>query len=189
MTGYDEEDAMSSMSSSTNSNSDRETRWRTGLTAGKGTGVKKVTTKTKTVATPGTKVSQATVDKIKAMGMKKALAGAGTASAEMREGLKRMYGAKRVRGSISKASVKMPGKGPAARATSTTSKSADAARASAMSKPKSSSTGGYPRPTAKKTSTSAKSVKKKSGTTDPFAKFVFGAGRALKEPFTTKKTK
>ena len=38
-------------------------------------------------------------------------------------------------------------------------------------------------------STSAKSVKKKSGTTDPFAKFVFGAGRALKEPFTTKKGK
>ena len=42
---------------------------------------------------------------------------------------------------------------------------------------------------AKKASTSAKSVKKKSGTTDPFAKFVFGAGRALKEPFTTKKGK
>ena len=42
---------------------------------------------------------------------------------------------------------------------------------------------------AKKASASAKSVKKKSGTTDPFAKFVFGAGRALKEPFTTKKSK
>ena len=39
---------------------------------------------------------------------------------------------------------------------------------------------------AKKASASAKSVKKKSGTTDPFAKFVFGAGRALKEPFTSK---
>ena len=67
---------------------------RAGLTAGKGTGVKKA--KTKTVVTPGTKVSQATIDKIKAMGMKKALAGAGGASAEMREGLKRLYGAKRV---------------------------------------------------------------------------------------------
>ena len=53
-------------------------------------------TKAKTVATPGTKVSQATIDKIKGMGMKKALAGAGGASAEMREGLKRLYGAKRV---------------------------------------------------------------------------------------------
>ena len=57
---------------------------------------KTVKPKTKTVVTPGTKVSQATIDKIKAMGMKKALAGAGGASAEMREGLKRLYGAKRV---------------------------------------------------------------------------------------------
>lgn len=57
---------------------------------------KKKTSTRKTVATPGTKVSQATIDKIKAMGMKKALAGAANASPEMREGLKRMYGAKRV---------------------------------------------------------------------------------------------
>lgn len=42
------------------------------------------------------KVSQATIDKIKAMGMTAALKKAGTASPEMREGLKRMYGAKRV---------------------------------------------------------------------------------------------
>ena len=75
---------------------------------------------------------------------------------------------------------------PGQRAKLGPAKSADAARAGAMSKPKASSTGGYPRPTAKKTSTSAKSVKKKSGTTDPLAKFVFGAGRALKEPFTSK---
>ena len=74
---------------------------------------------------------------------------------------------------------------PGQRAKLAPAKSADAARAGAMSKPKASSTGGYPRPTAKKTSTSAKSVKK-SKTTDPFAKFVFGAGRALKEPFTSK---
>jgi len=57
---------------------------------------KTVKPKSKTVVTPGTKVSQATIDKIKGMGMKKALAGAGGASAEMREGLKRLYGAKRV---------------------------------------------------------------------------------------------
>ena len=74
---------------------------------------------------------------------------------------------------------------PGQRAKLAPAKSADAARAGAMSKPKASSTGGYPRPTAKKTSTSAKSVKK-SKTTDPVAKFVFGAGRALKEPFTSK---
>ena len=79
---------------------------------------KKKTSTTKTVATPGTKVSQATINKIKAMGMTKALKGAANASPEMREGLKRLYGAKRVAaaGGSSK---------PAA-------KSADAARAAAM---------------------------------------------------------
>jgi hypothetical protein len=42
------------------------------------------------------KVSQATIDKIKKMGMTKALAGAKNANPEMREALTRMYGAKRV---------------------------------------------------------------------------------------------
>jgi hypothetical protein len=42
------------------------------------------------------KVSQATIDKIKKMGMTKALAGAKSANPEMREALIRMYGAKRV---------------------------------------------------------------------------------------------
>ena len=46
---------------------------------------------------------------------------------------------------------------PGQRAKLGPAKSADAARAGAMSKPKVSSTGGYPRPTAKSTSTSAKS--------------------------------
>lgn len=71
------------------------------------------------------KVSQKTIDNIKAMGMTKALKGAGSASPEMKEALKRMYGAKRVAaaGGSSK---------PAA-------KSADAARAAAM---KPSSSGG-----------------------------------------------
>lgn len=92
-------------------------RRRAGLTASSKSAAKKTTSKT--ITTPGTKVSQATIDKIKAMGMKKALAGAANASPEMREGLKRMYGAKRV---------------GAAAPSSTTYKSADAARAAA-SKP------------------------------------------------------
>jgi hypothetical protein len=50
----------------------------------------------RTVVTPGTKVSQATIDKIKSMGMTAALKGASGASAEMKEGLRRLYGAKRV---------------------------------------------------------------------------------------------
>jgi len=96
---YDEEGYVAPKQLTASDTSDSEARAaaarrRAGLTAGKGTGVKKA--KTKTVVTPGTKVSQATIDKIKAMGMKKALAGAGGASAEMREGLKRLYGAKRV---------------------------------------------------------------------------------------------
>jgi hypothetical protein len=90
-------------------------RRRAGLTASTKNAVKKKTP-SKTIVTPGTKVSQATIDKIKAMGMKKALAGAANASPEMREGLKRMYGAKRV---------------GAAATSSTTYKSADAARSAA----------------------------------------------------------
>lgn len=42
------------------------------------------------------KVSQATIDKIKTMGMAKALKGASGANPEMKEALTRMYGAKRV---------------------------------------------------------------------------------------------
>lgn len=42
------------------------------------------------------RVSQATIDKIKKMGMTKALAGAKGANPEMKEALTRMYGAKRV---------------------------------------------------------------------------------------------
>lgn len=42
------------------------------------------------------KVSQATIDKIKKMGMTKALASAKGGSAEFKEGLRRMYGAKRL---------------------------------------------------------------------------------------------
>jgi hypothetical protein len=74
------------------------------------------------------KVSQATIDKIKAMGMTKALKGASKASPEMREALTRMYGARRV-------SAATDSSRPAA-------KSADAARAAAM-KPKATGGGKY----------------------------------------------
>jgi hypothetical protein len=65
-----------------------------GSASGSMAGKKK--TASKTIVTPGTKVSQATIDKIKKMGMSAALKGASGASAEMKEGLRRLYGAKRV---------------------------------------------------------------------------------------------
>ena len=166
---YDEEGYVAPKQLTASDTSDSEARAaaarrRAGLTAGKGTGVKKVTPKTKTVVTPGTKVSQATIDKIKAMGMKKALAGAGGASAEMREGLKRMYGAKRVgastttngaKSSLSSVKLSLPGYGPATKVNSTSSRSASPAGGKASVKP----------------------AAKKSTTTDPLAKFVFGLGK------------
>lgn len=116
-------------------------------------------------------VSQATIDQIKKQGMTAALkkAAAGGVSASYMEGVKRMYGAARV-----------------AKATSS--------RINEASKPKAYGADNKPayRPaTAKATKTTANkpAAKKKSGTTDPFAKFVFGVGRAAKEPFTSKNTK
>jgi hypothetical protein len=71
----------------------------------------------RTVVTPGTKVSQATIDKIKSMGMSAALKGASGASAEMQEGLRRMYGASRVKAAMgtskpSRAVMARPGSTP-----------------------------------------------------------------------------
>ena len=159
---------------------------------------KKKTATRKTVATPGTKVSQATIDKIKAMGMTKALKGAANASPEMREALKRMYGAKRVAaagGATSKPASSGGGKYVGSRFVPNTSaankpsasgsvyKSADAARAAASktSKPSMGANTVMAKPTVKPV--------KKSGTTDPFARFVFGVGKAAKEPFTSKNKK
>lgn len=71
------------------------------------------------------KVSQATIDKIKEMGMTKALKSAGKASPEMREGLKRMYGARRFNAAVS--STKPYNVQP--------QRTADSARAAATSKP------------------------------------------------------
>ena len=100
------------------------------------TAPKKKTSTRKTVVTPGTKVSQATIDKVKAMGMTKALKGAANASPEMREALKRLYGAKRVAaaGGSSKPAASSADAARAAANKGVTYKSADAARAAATNK-------------------------------------------------------
>ena len=114
-------------------------RRRAGLTASTKNAVKKKTP-SKTIVTPGTKVSQATINKIKSMGMTKALAGAANASPEMREALKRMYGAKRVgaAGSSSKPAARSADEARASANKGVVYKSADAARMGAstvMAKP------------------------------------------------------
>jgi hypothetical protein len=134
-------------------------RRRAGLTASTKNAVKKKTP-SKTIVTPGTKVSQATIDKIKAMGMKKALAGAANASPEMREGLKRMYGAKRV---------------GAAATSSTTYKSADAARSAASSK---SSSTVYKSADAARSAATRTSMSSKPATRTSKVNPMAGAGRA-----------
>lgn len=120
------------------------------------------------------KVSQATIDNIKKMGMTKALAGASKANPEMKEALTRMYGAKRV-------AAAMPAKAVA--------KSADAARAGASKTTKAVARSADAARMAATKKTATKATPKKSGTTDPFARFVFGVGRAAAEPFTSKPKK
>jgi hypothetical protein len=114
------------------------------------------------------KVSQATIDKIKAMGMTKALKGASGANSEMKEALTRMYGARRVSaaGGSSKPVAKSPdqARGAVKAPSKSVYKSADAARSAMPGK------GPMARVSA---------PVKKSGTTDPFAKAVFGVGRAI----------
>ena len=90
---------------------------------GTASGVAAKKTASKTVVTPGTKVSQATIDKIKKMGMSAALKGASGASAEMQEGLRRMYGANRVKAAMasnkpSRAVMARPGSAPKSNAPS-----------------------------------------------------------------------
>lgn len=82
------------------------------------------------------KVSQATIDKIKKQGMAKALAGASSANAEMREGLRRMYGQARLdkaMGTTSKPRSTSPDAAKAANKP-TRFKSADAAKTAATKK-------------------------------------------------------
>lgn len=143
-----------------------------GSASGVAAAKKKAAMKTKTVATPGTKVSQATIDKIKSMGMTAALKKAGAASPEMREGIKRLYGAKRFNAAVS--STKPYNSRP--------SSSADAARAGAMkpAKPVTKSADAARMGASTVMSKTAAKPVKKSGTTDPFAKAVFSIGKALK---------
>jgi hypothetical protein len=76
------------------------------------------TTKKKTIVTPGTKVSQKTIDDIKRLGMTKALAlagkngkTAGGLASEFQEGVRRMYGAKRLETAM-KSAAGTSGKSP-----------------------------------------------------------------------------
>ena len=76
---------------------------------------KMATMKRKTIVTPGTKVSQKTIDDIKRLGMTKALAlagkngkTAGGLASEFQEGVRRMYGARRLEASIAKYTPKTP---------------------------------------------------------------------------------
>jgi hypothetical protein len=64
------------------------------------------------------KVSQATIDKIKSMGMDKALKSYSTGTAQFREGVHRMYGTKR----ITSAGKKVFSSGPSAAASSNAAK-------------------------------------------------------------------
>lgn len=126
-----------------------------------------------------TPVSQATIDSIKKAGMAASLKKAATSKdASYVQGVKRMYGAERLAAAKKKAVVKSP--------------TADSARGSMKSSKPVAKSADAARAAANKTSTkSSKPMAKKSGTSDPFARFVFDIPRALKEPFTskTKKTK
>lgn len=100
---------------------------------------------------------------------------------KLRKGAKPMVKAKpKAKPVVGRAGAQTPGQ----RAKLAPAKSADAARAGAMSRPKSSSTGGYPRPTAKTTSTGAKSSVKRPAVMSNAGKA--GSVRGASSP--TKKT-
>jgi hypothetical protein len=119
-----------------------------------------------------TPVSQATIDSIKKAGMAASLKKAATSTdASYVQGVRRMYGAERL--AAAKKSVKPVAKSAdAARAGSMkpakpVAKSADAARKANM-------------PNTPATKTKAVNMPyKKSGTTDPFARFVFGVAKKV----------
>ena len=117
-------------------------------------------------------VSQATIDKIKKMGMTKALAGAKSANPEMKEALTRMYGARRVSAAAGKSAASSVGTPFGQAQSKPTAKRTRTGTPAGSSKP-------TPKPAAKK----------KSGTTDPFAKFVFGVGKAAAQPFKSQPKK
>lgn len=138
------------------------------------------------------KVSQATIDQIKSQGMTAALkkAAAGGASASYVEGVKRMYGAARLAkatasrvSETSKPKTYRAGNMPAYRpATAGTTKFSASRAASASLQGKSAKASMEAGRTAPKPK--PKPTTKKSTTTDPFAKAVFGAGRAIGAAFT-----
>lgn len=94
------------------------------------------------------KVSQATIDKIKKQGMTAALKGASKANAETLEGLKRMYGTRRVSAAMGKSTAPKYTSPDAARAANAPVryKSADAARSAATSSMSSKVTKPKPKP-------------------------------------------
>ena len=118
-------------------------------------------------------VTQSTIDSIKKMGMTKALALAGKnnktsggMAREFQEGVRRMYGADRL------AAAKTKYGKPAAAKPSTASRPP-------VAKPKASTASRPPVAAKATTKPAAAMAAKKSGTTDPLAKFVFGIGKAL----------
>lgn len=120
-----------------------------------------------TPAAKKTVVSQAMIDHIKSQGMTAAIkmAASGGGNRTYNEAVKRMYGANRVAKATaanmnSRSSTRTAGYGP------------DAARGAYANK-----------------STASKTSTKKSGTTDPFAKFAFGVGKAAAQPFKSQPTK
>jgi hypothetical protein len=119
-------------------------------------------------------VTQSTIDSIKKMGMTEALKLAGKnnktsggMAREFQEGVRRMYGADRL------AAAKTKYGKPAAAKPSTASRPP-------VAKPKASTASRPPVAAKATTKPAAAMAAKKSGTTDPLAKFVFGIGKALK---------
>lgn len=112
-----------------------------------------------------TPVRQSTIDKIKKMGMTRALAGAKDANAEMKQALTRMYGARRLAEAIKPMNTKPMQTSARVAERSTPMKAKLTAREAERRTP-----------VAKK---STAPMRKKSTTTDPFAKAVIGGLGAL----------
>jgi hypothetical protein len=128
------------------------------------------------------KVSQATIDKIKKVGMTKALAGAKSANPEMKEALTRMYGARRVAAATNASAPKQTPRNAMV-------DMGGAKKKAVANRTRTGTPAGPAKPKMPGKGPAANMAKKKSGTTDPFAKFVFGVGRAAAEPFKSKPKK
>ena len=118
------------------------------------------------------KVSQTTIDNIKKMGMTASLKKAASSkNPEYLEGIRRMYGAKRL------AAAKKAPASPAGRTSPRVAERASSAtnRKSPRVAERASATAGRTSPRVAERKVSKVAAKKKSSkTTDPFAKFVFG---------------